>query len=200
MMTSDTAPLSGGFENNVLDATACFRVVLDAMARPAKIHSLPVSISPPRGLNVGTVAVLLTLGDMDTPVWLAPECDTAEARAYLRFHAGCPILDDPRQAVFAVMSAERDLSITEELSLGSAEYPDRSATVILESERLIEGEGPLFSGPGFDAPRRFCVEEQPASLWSHVSANQALFPRGLDWILTSDSQLAALPRSTKVEV
>ena len=171
MMTSDTAPLSGGFENNVLDATACFRVVLDAMARPAKIHSLPVSISPPRGLNVGTVAVLLTLGDMDTPVWLAPECDTAEARAYLRFHA-----------------------------LGSAEYPDRSATVILESERLIEGEGPLFSGPGFDAPRRFCVEEQPASLWSHVSANQALFPRGLDWILTSDSQLAALPRSTKVEV
>ena len=199
-MTSDTAPLSGGFENNVLDATACFRVVLDAMARPVKIHSLPVSLNPPRGLNVGTVAVLLTLGDMDTPVWLAPECDTAEARAYLRFHAGCPILEDPRQAVFAVMSVERDLSITGELSLGSAEYPDRSATVILESERLIEGEGPLFSGPGFDAPRCFCVEEQPASLWSHVSANQALFPRGLDWIFTSDSQLAALPRSTKVEV
>ena len=200
MMTSETAPLSAGFENSVLDATACFRVVLDAMSRPAKIHSLPVSISPPRGLSVGTVAVLLTLGDMDTPVWLAPECDTAEARAYLRFHAGCPILDDPEQAVFAVVSVERDLSITEELSLGSAEYPDRSATVILESEGLIEGEGPLFSGPGFDKPRRFCVEEQPASLWSRVAINQTLFPRGLDWIFTSDSQLAALPRSTKVEV
>ncbi|MCF8468527.1 MAG: phosphonate C-P lyase system protein PhnH [Sneathiella sp.] len=200
MTGTETQPLAVGFNDKVMDATACFRAVLDAMSRPASLQALPVSLAAPRGLQAGTVAVLLTLADMDTPVWLAPECDTPEARAHLRFHVGCPIIDGPAQAVFAVMSVDRDLSVTGELALGSAEYPDRSATVILESEGLIDGEGPIFSGPGFKEPRRFCVEEQPAALWSHIAANQALFPRGLDWIFTSPTHLAALPRTTRIEV
>ncbi len=200
MMETDAPSLVGGFDDKVIDATTCYRALLEAMSNPATVLSLPVSIEAPHGLLAGTAAVLLTLADMDTPVWLAPECDTPAARAYLRFHAGCPIVEELERAVFAVMSVERDLGATREFALGSAEYPDRSATIILESEMLIEDEGPLFSGPGIKEPRRFCVDEQPSSLWMHVAANNALFPRGVDWIFTSHTQLAALPRTTKIEV
>jgi len=199
-METNAHSLVGGFDDKVIDATTCYRALLEAMSSPATVLPLPVSIEAPRGLFAGTAAVLLTLADMDTPVWLAPECDTPEARAYLRFHAGCPIAEEPERAVFAVMSIERDLGVTRDLALGSAEYPDRSATVVLESEMLIEGEGTLFSGPGIKEPRRFRVDEQPSSLWTHVADNNALFPRGVDWIFTSHNQLAALPRTTKIEV
>lgn len=200
MTNSGIPSLIGGFSNKASDSTACYGILHEATSNPATIFQLPVTVAAPRGLMMGAVVILLTLADAETPVWLAPECDTTEARAHLLFHTGCPIVAEPELAAFAVMSVERDLSITKDLGLGLAEYPDRTATVILESERLIDGEGPLFHGPGMTEPRRFCVEEHPPSLWVHIAANQALFPRGVDWIFASPTELAALPRSTKIEL
>ncbi len=192
-------PLKPGFEDKVFDATASFRAVLKAMSRPAEVLPLPVIPEAPAGLLAGSVAVLLTLADGDTPVWLAAECDTPQARAHLRFHAGCPIVENPSQAAFAVMSVTSDLSAADAMPVGSVEYPDRSATLILESDALVAGKGPSFSGPGIKDRRRFDVARAPMALWPRVAANRALFPRGLDWIFTSPSHLAALPRTTKVE-
>jgi len=193
------APLMNGFEDRVLDATACFGAVLDAMSRPARVLRLPVIPETPAGLLAGSVTVLLTLADMDTPVWLAPECDTPEARAHLRFHAGCPVVEKPSDAAFAVMSVTCDLSAIDAMPVGTAEYPDRSATVILQSDGLIASIGPIFSGPGIENQHQFDVIHASQMLWPQVAANADLFPRGLDWIFTSPSQLAAVPRTTKVE-
>ncbi len=193
-------PLSAGFGDKVFDATASFRAVLEAMSRPAKVLPLPIVPEAPAGLLAGSVAVLLTLADGDTPVWLAAECDTPQARAHLRFHAGCPIVETPSQAVFAVMPVSGGFNATDAMPVGSAEYPDRSATVILESDALVADSGPCFSGPGIKDQRRFDVARASTALWPRVAANRTLFPRGLDWIFTSPSHLAALPRTTKVEI
>jgi len=196
-VTSET-PLTAGFEDKVIDATAIFRAVLEAMSQPAKILPLPLVSEAPVGLQPGSVAVLLTLADMDTPVWLAPRCDTPQARAHLRFHAGCPIVETPSQAAFAVMSVTSDLSAIDAMPAGSAEYPDRSATVVLESDALVADSGPWFSGPGIKDRRRFDAARAAADLWLRVATNHTLFPRGLDWIFTSPTHLAALPRTTEV--
>ena len=82
-------------------------------------------------------------------------------------------------------------------SVGSAEYPDRSATLITEMESLVcEGSDACrLTGPGIRDFSALCLPD--AAL---MQANAALFPLGLDFILTSDSSVAALPRSTKIEV
>ena len=200
MNVAAETPLTAGFEDKVFGATASFRAVLEAMSRPAKVLPLPLVPEAPVGLRAGSVAVLLTLADVDTPVWLAPECDTPQARAHLRFHAGCPIVETPSQAAFAVMSVASDLSASNAMSVGTAEFPDRSATVILESDALVADSGPYFSGPGIKDRRRFDVVRAPKALWPRVAANCTLFPRGLDWIFTSPTHLAALPRTTEVEI
>ena len=192
--------LSAGFEDKVFGATASFRAVLEAMSRPAEVLPLPLIPEAPAGLQAGSVAVLLTLADVDTPVWLAPECDTPQARGHLRFHTGCPIAASPSQAAFAVMSVASDLSASNAMPVGSPEYPDRSTTVILESGALIADSGPRFSGPGIKDFHRFDVARASRALWPLVAANWTLFPRGLDWIFTSPTHLAALPRTTEVEI
>jgi len=199
MNAIDKAPLINGFEDKVLDATTCFGTVLEAMSRPARVRSLPVIPETPEGLRAGTVAILLTLADMDTPVWLAPECDTPQARAHLRFHAGCPIIETPSKAVFAVLSLASDLSAIDALPHGTVEYPNRSATVIIECDALVADNGPSFSGPGIESQHRFDVAQAPQSLWQRIASNGDFFPRGLDWIFTSQTHLAALARTTKVE-
>jgi len=191
--------LLSGFDNNVLDTTDIFRTVLKAMSRPATVLPLTVLPQAPEGLNAGSMAVLLTLADMDTPIWLAPECDTGAARANLQFHSGCPIAATPSTAVFAVITQDTVLDDLDDLQRGTAEYPDRSATVIVECDKLSSGVGPLFSGPGIEKTHRFDTIPASHSLWAQIAANKDLFPLGLDWIFISPTHLAALPRTTNVE-
>ena len=44
------------------------------------------------------LAALLTLADLDTPVWLRPGLADEADLAFLRFHCGCPVTDDPALA------------------------------------------------------------------------------------------------------
>ena len=59
-----------GFTDPVTDAQATFRAVLDAMARPGTIHSAGECLAAPAPLDRATAAVLLTLVDHETPLWL----------------------------------------------------------------------------------------------------------------------------------
>ena len=77
-------------------------------------------------------ALLLTLTDADTPVWIAPGLDNDALRRWLAFLSGCPVATDPARAMFAVARRDDDHSYTRALDLGTAEYPDRAATLILE--------------------------------------------------------------------
>ncbi|PHQ71912.1 MAG: phosphonate C-P lyase system protein PhnH [Sneathiella sp.] len=188
-----------GFDNKVFDATATFRTVLEALSRPGTIHPLPAAVQTLPGISAPAMAVLLTLADVDTPVWIAAECDSPELRAHLKFHAGCPITSDPARAIFALLSITSDMTVIKQFSIGTAEYPDRSATVIVECSALIAGKGPVFTGPGIKTDVAFDIENCPAALKSAITRNHQLFPIGVDWLFTSPEELAALPRTTKIE-
>src|SRR5581483_12345526 len=56
-----TTLLQPGFAEPVAGAQACFRAVLDAMARPGCIRRAGIDLSPPSPLAPATAAVLLTL-------------------------------------------------------------------------------------------------------------------------------------------
>jgi alpha-D-ribose 1-methylphosphonate 5-triphosphate synthase subunit PhnH len=77
-------------------------------------------------------------------------------------------------------------------ALGTAEYPDRSATLIVECESL-EAAGARLTGPGIRGEARLDLPETEAFF-----ANARRFPLGLDFYFTAGDRVAALPRSTKV--
>lgn len=186
--------MRAGFADPVLDAQACFRAVLEAMARPGRVQGVAAPPEAPAPLGAAAAAVLLTLADADTPVWLDAG---AEVAAWLRFHAGCPVVAAPGQAAFALACGTppglRDLA------QGTEEEPHRSATLIVQVAALEEGAGWRLTGPGIEHAHRLLVAGLPPDFPAHWAANRTLFPRGVDVILCAGDRLAALPRTTALE-
>ncbi|MEL6610318.1 MAG: phosphonate C-P lyase system protein PhnH [Pseudomonadota bacterium] len=181
--------LAGGFDAPAVQSAHAFRSVMEAMARPGRIQDI-AGAAPPAPLSVAAGCVLLTLCDADTPVYLAGEVDTDDVRAWLAFHTGAP-LKGPSHAMFAVGRWDA-LTPLADYPIGTSEYPDRSATLIVECDELTEA-GASLRGPGIKSQAALSLPEVDA-----FQANRTLFPLGLDFIFTSGARLAAVPRSTEV--
>jgi len=185
-----TDSLSGAFADPATEAARAFRAILDAMARPGRIVAV-AGATAPAPASPALAAVLLTLADDTTPVHLAGAHDTPAVRDWLRFHAGAP-LAGRGAAVFAV-GTWSSLAPLGDYALGTADYPDRSATLIVEMDSLTP-HGARLTGPGIETEARLSLPDL-----APFQANAARFPLGLDFILTCGDQLAALPRTTRVE-
>ncbi len=181
--------LSGGFADPAIGSAHAFRSVMEAMARPGSIHSIE-GASPPAPLSPAMGAVLLTLCDTETPVYLAGEMECDAVRAWISFHTGAPLLG-PAHCMFAIGTWEA-LAPLSSYPIGTSEYPDRSATLIVESADLA-ASGARLTGPGIKEEAQLSLPDLAA-----FQSNRALFPLGLDFIFTCGDRLAALPRSTKV--
>jgi len=183
-----------GFADPVRDAQSTFRAVLGAMARPGQLHHAGQTLEAPEPLDRATAAVLLTLVDNETPIWL--DRAAAPARDWLAFHCGASIVDAPDTAAFALGLSLPNL---EALPAGSHEAPESSATLILQVPGLGTGTRYRLSGPGLREPTALAVIGLPGDfvhIWRH---NHALYPRGVDLVLCADTMLTALPRSVSIE-
>lgn len=181
--------LSGGFADPATASAAAFRQVMEAMARPGTILDIS-GAAPPAPLSPATGAVLLTLCDPDTPIHLAGPMDCDAVRTWVAFHAGAPIVG-PSHCVFAVGRWD-DLGPLNAYQIGTSQYPDRSATLIVQAERL-EPNGAVLSGPGIKDTHSLSLPETKA-----FQQNACHFPLGLDFIFTCCDRVAALPRTTVV--
>ncbi len=186
-----------GFADPAREAQACFRRLLEATARPGTIVRLDAPAAPPP-LSPAAAALALTLCDADTPIWLEARLATAETCAWLRFHTGCPIVADEAEAAFVFATAA--LASPDRLASGSDEYPDRSATLVLEVDGIGAGEGLMLRGPGIEGETRLAVSGLPAWFRPWRERNAALYPRGVDAVLVAADRLVALPRSTTILV
>lgn len=191
----DELELPLGFTAPVLDAQRCFRVLLEAMARPGCVVTVPLELYPPAPLGPAAAAVLLTLADAETPVF----SDAGpRAAAWLRFHAGCPLTRDPTAATLLLATGEAPSLPT--LDAGTDEAPQRSATLILQCAALDPGgPGWRLSGPGIESVHRLRVTGAPPDFLAQWADNHARFPRGVDVLLCAGDRLAALPRSVSIE-
>lgn len=188
-----------GFADPVLDSQRAFRALLDAMDHPGRVVDVPGSETAPDPLHPATAAVCLTLADFETPLWLDARASTLETLAYLRFHCGCRLVDAPGQARFGLISEPGSMPRLSAFELGSDEFPERSTTLLVQVEGLTAGRGRRLTGPGIRIETRLEARGLPDAFWQDLRHNHALFPRGVDALLTAGRQLAALPRTTAVE-
>jgi alpha-D-ribose 1-methylphosphonate 5-triphosphate synthase subunit PhnH len=181
-----------GFSDPVMEAQSCFRAVLEAMARPGSLPVISSVLAAPP-LDQATAAVLLTLADAATPVWLVGE--TASAWDWLAFHSGAPRAASIELAGFVCATEMPRLDL---LEAGSDAAPESAATLILQLPALEGGPPLILYGPGLEAPVRFAPQGLPEDFVGQWAANHRLFPRGIDLILCCGDQLCGLPRSLRI--
>jgi alpha-D-ribose 1-methylphosphonate 5-triphosphate synthase subunit PhnH len=187
-----------GFDQPVDDAQQVFSATLQAFAHPGRVQTLAVSSGCPEGLSPAMTALLLTLADADTPVWLPSDVGAA-ARAFLRFHCGCPLVDEVAAASFVCVPAGHAMPALTACAQGDPAFPDRSATLMVEMVSLHEGDALVLRGPGIETTRTLRVAGLPAGFGGQWRANNAGFPLGVDLLLTAGDQICAMTRTTLVE-
>ncbi len=186
---TNTAVYAGGFSDPPVASAHAFRAAMNAMARPGTVQQI-TGATPPAGISPAAGSVLLTLCDPETGVFLAPDVDSAELRGWLTFHTGAPIVA-AEQADFA-LGGWAALMPLDRFRIGTAEYPDRSATLIVEVAGF-EPPNATLSGPGIKDSVRMRLPEPAA-----CAGNAMLYPLGVDLFFTSGDLVAALPRSTQI--
>lgn len=197
--THTSAVYEGGFADPVGASQAVFRALMDAMARPGSVQSLPHVTAPPAPLTASASALIVMLADADTPVWLDPALTkTSTVKDWIVFHTGAPVVSHPSDAAFALVAAPQNLSALNGFSLGTQEFPDRSTTVILQVSTLSEGAQLTLEGPGIKDQASLSPAPMPQHFEAQWQANRQAFPRGIDLILAAPDCVAALPRSTRL--
>jgi alpha-D-ribose 1-methylphosphonate 5-triphosphate synthase subunit PhnH len=192
--------LSGGFAAPVFAAQAVFRATMDAMARPGKLVDFAAEAAPPPPLPAEAGALALTLLDHETPVWLDQKlARSATVADWLRFHTGAPIVTDPKEADFALVCDPAHMPVLSAFRLGTAEFPDRSTTLIVAVEGLDGPDCLTLTGPGIREIATLAPHPLPIGFADQAAANRDLYPRGVDIVFTAFGRLAALPRSIRIE-
>lgn len=189
-----------GFADPVFDAQTTFRLIMTAMANPGQILTLPDLLPGYAPAEQGVAAILLTLTDFETPLWLPPALrDSALGRA-IRFHTGAPMAE-PAAAAFAVLAGSQDDVPLGAFSVGEDRYPDRSATILRVCESLSPSGALRLSGPGIPGSRQLGITGPglDSAFWRALAANHALYPVGVDLLLVSGLSIVGLPRSTRID-
>lgn len=197
-MDTKMEALTGGFAEPVHHAQSVFRMMMDCLSRPGTVQSIVPEIDPPRPLGVAAGAIALTLLDHDTPVWLTPGLAKSAVAEWIGFHTGAPLTREKSDARFAFVEAGAPLSSFGLFANGTQEYPDRSTTIVLEVASLDKGAPLSLSGPGIRESATIAPQGLPDMFLRQWADNRALFPRGVDVVLTAGRQMLGLPRTCKI--
>jgi alpha-D-ribose 1-methylphosphonate 5-triphosphate synthase subunit PhnH len=182
--------LEGGFTEAPMQSARAFREILEVIARPGTIRKVS-GATPPAPLSIAAGVALLVLTDPTTRVHLAGSVDCPSVRDWVAFHIGAPLVA-AEDADFAV-GTWAALQPVSRFRIGQPDYPDRSATLIVECDRLVN-HGPALTGPGIETATWLNLPETTA-----FRVNRAHFPLGFDTLFSAGEQIAGLPRSTRVE-
>lgn len=197
-MAANHAQLGAGFADPVFQSQTAFRALLAALSEPGLPQQLGSGFSAPAGLEPATAVVLLTLADYETPIWLPPALRDGPAAAWLRFHCGAALVEDPAAAAFAVLDGAAPTPLLSAFSLGEDQFPDRSTTVIVQCVALAGGDEVMLEGPGIADSRTIAPAGLRPGFWVEFAENAALYPLGVDLILAHGAQALGLPRSTQI--
>jgi alpha-D-ribose 1-methylphosphonate 5-triphosphate synthase subunit PhnH len=189
------------FADPVFDSQRNFRELLQAMARPAAPRRLPVLPPSPAPIAPAAMAIVLTLCDAATSVWLQ-QPDEAAVR-HVRFHAGLKWMEQPQDADFALITDPLSMPPLDVFARGDARYPDRSASLIVQAAGIRAGSpaekgANRFAGPGIADVQAVAIDGLPPGFWQQRAVLAAQLPLGIDLFFVAGQHVLALPRTTRL--
>lgn len=200
-MAISPSTIRGGLSDPVFEAQAVFRQIMNALARPGSAGAIGAFATPPEPLSPCVGAIAATLFDGDTKIWLDPRLSGRDdVVGWLTFHTAAPIVEQPLDAQFALVSSGAVLPSLESFSQGAQDYPDRSTTVILQVDRLDGDASLTLSGPGIKGRTIITPGGLPQHFCEQWAGNRSRFPRGVDMILAAADGVIGLPRTTHIQL
>jgi alpha-D-ribose 1-methylphosphonate 5-triphosphate synthase subunit PhnH len=185
-----------GFGDVIAASQTVFRCGLTALSRPGTLVNVNSDASAPEGIGAAANALLLALLDQDVSLYLTPRHENAAN--YFRFHTGCALTTNPRDADFLLFGAEDTLPNLSELNNGDEYSPDHSATLIREVTGLEAGRGLKLGGPGIQGEAWLYASQLDADFVAQWHESTQRRPRGVDIFLACGDQLCGLPRTTRI--
>ena len=89
--------------NAAFASQAAFRAIMEAFARPGEVRRFSAADAP-APLAPAAAALVQSLADYDTPVWLdRPLGAVLGIAEWIRFRTGAPIASEPGHAAFALI-------------------------------------------------------------------------------------------------
>jgi alpha-D-ribose 1-methylphosphonate 5-triphosphate synthase subunit PhnH len=195
----DAADLLPGLADPVHDSQRIFRGLLTALAHPGRRVELTADLRGPAPLDPATLAAVLTLLDYDTALWIDWIADTPPLRAYVTFHCGCPLVEHSQEAAFGLVTDPENMPRLALFAQGLDQYPDRSASLLVQVPSLDEGPAVALAGPGIRRSATITPAGLPAWFWKDWRLNAAQFPLGVDVFFTCGRHVVGLPRSVRAE-
>ncbi|MBU0679994.1 MAG: phosphonate C-P lyase system protein PhnH [Proteobacteria bacterium] len=166
-----------------------FRALMDAMARPGSLQD----VRPWLGGAAAWRGVLASL--LDNRTSFADCHDLLDRYDWPLFQAR---REQAAAADYLLCQGSR--AATMKAKVGTLTSPDQAATIIIQVDNLGQGPDALcLSGPGIKSSRVLPVRGL-ASSWPSWREEHLCFPLGIDLILVDQHVLAAIPRTTKLEV
>ena len=181
------------FRDPVFGAQTAFRQIMRAMASPGRIEHLDGDVLPPAGMGQASATLLLTLCDLETAVWFSDS--QSSAARFLRFFADVRLVEAPGEADFAFIHPGGAFPPLGQFRCGDDQYPDRSATLVVEIESFEGGMPVSLTGPGIQDPEVIAPLGLPEDFWAQWSQNHMLYPCGVDLFLICGPAVMGLPRS-----
>ncbi|MEA1869422.1 MAG: phosphonate C-P lyase system protein PhnH [Euryarchaeota archaeon] len=185
----------------IFDSQRIFRSLLDAMANPGRIITLPdIRIETP-ATNRHPLLLLMTLLDHEVNFYVMGGAQT-QVTEYLKTNTGSKE-SRLENSDFILVYDGSSHGLIQSARVGTLEYPDESATVIYDIDSIgYGGEDILLelSGPGIADKRRIGVSGIEQTEIGDVLAMQD-YPLGLDLIFSDNAgRIACIPRSTTMKV
>ena len=196
--------MQAGFAVEALGSQAAFRVALQALSHPGRVHPMPLDAECPTHGHPAAAVFLLALLDADCTLWLSPTLAASPTAAWLRFHTGCTLVNAPAQARFAWVAQGDETPALSAFHQGSDLEPEASATVVLDvqafNEEATDSDAFELRGPGIATRQPLKVQGLPPDFPDQWALNHAAFPRGVDVLLASPTTVVGLPRTTHIAV
>lgn len=165
-----------------------FRALMNAFAYPGRIQTL-------HGNSPALEQVLATL--IDDEVALADPDTLLNGDVRMRLEAR---METPECVQFIVCKGETPPAF--QPMLGTLEEPEHGATLIVQVQgfsALSVASKLTLTGPGIEKENTLHVAGLNTAWLQRRAFWNAAFPTGVDFILVSENQVVALPRSTQVQ-
>jgi len=200
---SDLSKIPAGFGDETQSSQSIFRAALNALSYPGKLTELKHDANPPVDADPITSVLLLALLDSESSLWLSHSLKNTLVSSWLQFHTDCTVTENIEKADFVWIKNLDELPQLIQLQTGTDQYPDRSATCIIEIESLTqksENGAFLLQGPGIKDKSDLEIKgwsKQECVRWNEFwNSNNDLFPCGVDVFLSDGKALVGLPRTT----
>lgn len=185
-----------------------FRTTLSALANPGQIERLATaarSDAPTVNGNRFTGPLLMALLDHEVSFAVEPGPDAGVFAAFILKRTRCPIVSTDRAAFVVADHSRLDPQLPLELRTGSFDYPDDSATLIVQVPTLDQDAATdlriSLEGPGVPGRRIINLSGVTGELFAARDRANAHYPIGIDLIfIDHEGRIIALPRTTQVEI